>query len=308
MMSKKKEVIMDTILRIALVIAGLALFILMILIFLGNPNPKEPRFLRPLRFNMYAEMLALIGHGILNPRLLSYRATKAEKAMPLPGDELVIKANSENTYANTIDTTPESIWPWLVQMGDGKAAWYCWSPMHELPEYKHQTSTYSIHPEWQNLKVGDILTDGDVAGNCSETRGAWRVMELQERQSIVFFSARDFIDGFEFDPKTTRPKKIYGITSWVFYIYPFNINPMNAAQSRLLIRVRAEVGPKLLRIVARLVFGFGDAIFERTILDGIKVRVEGRNERELNENGESSDEEFTGYQHELKLGIKQGQD
>jgi hypothetical protein len=83
---------------------------------------------------------------------------------------------------------------------------------------------------------------------------------------------------------------------------------MNATQSRLLIRVRAEVGPKLLRIVARLVFGFGDAIFERTILDGIKVRVEGRNERELNENGESSDEEFTGYQHELKLGIKQGQD
>jgi hypothetical protein len=157
--------------------------------------------------------------------------------------------------------------------------------MHELPEYKHHVSTYSIHPEWQNLKVGDVLTDGDVAGNCNETRGAWRVMEMQERQSIVFFSARDFIDGFEFDPNTTRPKKIYGITSWVFYLYP-----LNETQSRLLIRVRAEVGPKLLRIVARVVFGFGDAIFERTILDGIKTRVENRTEAALIENGVNRDE------------------
>lgn len=267
---------MNTILWIALITGLLALFILGFLIFLGRPSPREPHFLKVLRFNMYAEMLALVGHGLLNPHLLSYKATKAEKKMALPGDNLVSKANHGKTYAVTIEATPEMIWPWLVQMGDGKASWYCWSPMHEFPEYKHQTSTYTIHPEWQNLNVGNILTDGDILGNCNELRGAWRVKELHQMQSIVFFSARDFVEGFEFDPQTTQPKKIYGITSWVFYIYP-----LNESQSRLLIRVRAKVGPKLLIILARLIFGFGDAVFERTILDGIKVRVEGKGEANL---------------------------
>jgi hypothetical protein len=43
---------------------------------------------------------------------------------------------------------------------------------------------------------------------------------------------------------------------------------------RPLIRVRAELGPVLLKIIAWLVFGTGDAVFERTILEGIKYRVE----------------------------------
>jgi hypothetical protein len=260
---------MNTIPWIALILGLLALIILGILIVLGSPSPKEPRFFKALRFNMVAEMLAYMGYGLLNSHLLSYRATKAEKAMQLPGDELLTTANAGETYAVTIDALAEMIWPWMVQMGGGKAFWYTWSPAHAFPEYKHHISTSSIHPEWQDLKAGDIVLDGDALGQCSENRGAWRVMELEKERSIVFFSARDFIDGFEFDPNATRPKKIYGITSWVFYLYP-----LSDSQSRLLIRVRAELGPGLLKIVARLIFGLGDAIFERMILDGIKTRVE----------------------------------
>ena len=70
-------------------------------------------------------------------------------------------------------------------------------------------------------------------------------------------------------PATDQTKKIYGITSWVFYI-----RPINEARSRLLIRVRAKLGPSALKIIAWLVFGTGDAVFERTVLDGIKSRVE----------------------------------
>jgi hypothetical protein len=111
--------------------------------------------------------------------------------------------------------------------------------------------------------------DGDALHQCSEKKGAWRVREVHERRAIVLFSARDFLEGIEFDPQLIRPKKIYGITSWVFYI-----RPINEEQSRLLIRVRAELGPGPLKIIAWLVFGTGDAVFERTILDGIKSRVE----------------------------------
>jgi proline iminopeptidase len=250
-------------------IAVLAVLSCGLLVVFGSPSPREPGFIKAMRFNMWAETLGLLGYSLRNPRLLSVRATEVEKQMPLPGDELVPTANACATYAITIAAPAERVWPWLVQMGYGRALWYAWSPMHAYPEYQHHISTAALHPEWQNLHVGDVLLDGGASGQCSENRGAWRVMQIQAPRLIVFFSARDFIEGIEFDPRTTRPGKIYAITSWVFYI-----DPINEMQSRLLIRTRAELGPGMLKIAARLVFGGMDAVFERTILEGIKSRVE----------------------------------
>jgi proline iminopeptidase len=244
-------------------------FLLAVLLVLGSPSATEPRFIKAARFNMWAETLAMIGYGLLHPRLLSFRATKVEKEMAFPGDELVPRANAGATYGITIEAPADRIWPWLLQMGYRRALWYSWSPAHAFPEYKKDVSPWTIHPEWQSLKVGDVLMDGDALDQCTENKGAWRVREVQDKQAIVLFSARDFLDGIEFDPRLTRPKKIYGITSWVFHICP-----INDKRSRLLIRVRAELGPGPLKIIAWMVFGTGDAVFERTILDGIKTRVE----------------------------------
>ena len=252
-----------------MMLAVSVLFFLAILIVLGSPSATEPRFIKAMRFNMWAETLGMIGYGLLHPRLLFYRATKVEKKMAFPGDEFVPRPNAAATYAITINAPAERIWPWLLQMGYRRASWYSWSPMHALPEYQKDLSPWTIHPEWQSLKVGDVLMDGDALDQCSEKKGAWRVREVQDQRAIVLFSARDFLDGIEFDPQLTRPKKIYGITSWVFYI-----RPINEARSRLLIRVRAKLGPSALKIIAWLVFGTGDAVFERTVLDGIKSRVE----------------------------------
>jgi hypothetical protein len=267
----------NTTFLIGIISAGLLGFLFVTaLAVLGSPHAGEPRCLKAVRYNIWAEYLALLGYGLLHPRLRAYRATQAEREMPLPGDGLVPMANAAATYAITIAATPERIWPWLLQMGYGKALWYCWSPMHLYPEYSHHVSTYTLHPEWQDLKVGDILLDGDALDQCNETKGTWRVMEMQEQHAIVFYSARDFVDGIEFDPKATRPKQIYGITSWVFFIYP-----TGEKGSRLLIRTRAELGPHLFTAFVRLFFGLGDAVFERTILEGIKIRVEGQSRETL---------------------------
>ncbi|HLO29550.1 MAG TPA: hypothetical protein VK249_10470 [Anaerolineales bacterium] len=244
-------------------------FFLALLIVLGSPSPTEPRFVKVMRFNMWAENLGMMGYGLLHPRLLTYRATSVERKMAFPGDELVPRPNAGATYGITIETRAERIWPWLLQMGYRRALWYSWSPMHAFPEYEKDVSPWTIHPEWQSLKVSDVLMDGDALDQCTENKGAWRVREVYDQRAIVLFSARDFLEGIEFDPQLTRPKKIYGITSWVFYIHP-----INKGRSRLLIRVRAELGPARLKTIARLVFGTGDAVFERTILDGIKSRVE----------------------------------
>ncbi len=238
-------------------------------LFLAKPSGREPRFVKRLRFNMWAEFMAMIGYGLWHPRLLFSGSSRAEKNMVLPGDALVPHANTIITHGITINSSPQKIWPWLLQMGAGRAFWYSWSPAHVFPEYKHHISPDYIEPTWQNRQVGDVVLDGDALNQCNENKGAWRIKELQDARAIVFYSARDMIEGNEFDPDKTRPRMPYAITSWTFCI-----NPIDERQSRLLIRERVELGPSLLVPPSRCFFGTADTVFEQTILHGIKYRAE----------------------------------
>src|SRR4029434_7573908 len=53
-------------------------------------------------------------------------ATVSEKRRPLPVDALVRNAIFSATHAITIDAPPERVWPWIAQMGGGRAGWYSW--------------------------------------------------------------------------------------------------------------------------------------------------------------------------------------
>jgi hypothetical protein len=48
-------------------------------------------------------------------------ATDSETVHDLPGDELVPQGRS-TTYAISIAAPPDGVWPWLVQIGRGRAA------------------------------------------------------------------------------------------------------------------------------------------------------------------------------------------
>jgi hypothetical protein len=48
--------------------------------------------------------------------------------MPLPGDELLLSAQVVITHAVTIAAAPEQVWPWLVQLGQGRAGFYSPTP------------------------------------------------------------------------------------------------------------------------------------------------------------------------------------
>lgn len=53
-------------------------------------------------------------------------ATTLEKRRPLPGDGMVPNPIFTSTHAVTIDAPPEDVWPWIAQMGGGRAGWYSW--------------------------------------------------------------------------------------------------------------------------------------------------------------------------------------
>jgi hypothetical protein len=62
-----------------------------------------------------------------------------------------------STRAITIDAPPDQVWPWLVQMGSGRAGFYTheWVERLLFITYADGHSATRIHPEWQELHVGD---------------------------------------------------------------------------------------------------------------------------------------------------------
>lgn len=101
---------------------------------------------------------------LLRPRMLRWGATRAEATEALPGDELCLKPRVQSTRAITIDAPPEQVWPWIVQMGIERAGFYSHDWVERLiaragyVEGRH--SATRIHPELQNLKVGDLVPYG----------------------------------------------------------------------------------------------------------------------------------------------------
>lgn len=71
-----------------------------------------------------AGVAVVAGEAALIRLGLSYGSTPEERSAVLPGDAIVADPNVVTDHAITIDAPTETIWPWLVQMGWGRAQWY----------------------------------------------------------------------------------------------------------------------------------------------------------------------------------------
>jgi hypothetical protein len=60
--------------------------------------------------------------------MLDWGATDEERARPLPGDDIMPAAGYQTTRAVTIRASAESVWPWLVQMGQDRAGFVAARP------------------------------------------------------------------------------------------------------------------------------------------------------------------------------------
>ena len=54
----------------------------------------------------------------------NWGSTGIERGIRLPGDEVLPDAENMGTKAISIRATPEEIWPWIAQMGVGRAGMY----------------------------------------------------------------------------------------------------------------------------------------------------------------------------------------
>jgi len=110
-------------------------------------------------------MLSVVGAGllgvalyalVLRPWLLRWGATPEEAAKTLPGDDLITGANSSATRAIAIHAPPEQVWPWIAQIGQGRAGFYSYAWLENLFGCKI-VNAETIHLEWQDLKPGDSV-------------------------------------------------------------------------------------------------------------------------------------------------------
>ena len=113
---------------------------------------------RPLTSTMLMGSTAVAGSWIATLIWLDHwGATPEEQQRRLPGDLLVQHVRAQHTMAITIDATPEEVWPWIVQMGVDRAGLYSYLFIENTLMRLGVINAERIHPEWQDLKVGDHI-------------------------------------------------------------------------------------------------------------------------------------------------------
>jgi hypothetical protein len=91
--------------------------------------------------------------SIIGPWQRRWGATDAEVNCTMPGDKIVPDA-VVTTRAIDVGTPPERVWPWLVQLGYGRAGWYS----YDWIDNDGRPSADRVISEYQDLRPGDRIT------------------------------------------------------------------------------------------------------------------------------------------------------
>lgn len=117
---------------------------------------------------------------LVSPGVYQWGSTETERAQPMAGDDIVDAPAFVSTRSITIDAPADTIWPWLVQMGQDKGGFYTFDWAERLAGDPIRNAD-AVHLEWQDLDVGDFVHP------FPPERGlpSWRVRELVPGRLLV---------------------------------------------------------------------------------------------------------------------------
>lgn len=184
--------------------------------------------------------------GWFRPYQLSWGATSAEVAQPMVGDELNPGPSFRATRAITIAGSPEEVWPWLLQMGYGRAGFYGYDLVESIGSPAGIPSADEIVPELQHFQVGDEVPISAVA--------SMKFYAIEPNRYLIW------VGNEEVSP---------GAFTWAVY-------PVEGSQTRLISRIRWSYHWTSISLLPLELFTeFADHMAVRKILQGVKGRVEG---------------------------------
>ena len=179
---------------------------------------------------------------------LHYGASGGEPIETLPGDDLLPAADLVATRAVTIGATPDQVWPWIAQLGQGRGGFYSYDRLENLVGCEIESAD-RIHPEWQDVSVGDPFR--------LHPKLALVVAEVNPGHSLV-------VDGRARPGEAAPP---YDFT-WAFVVrrYP-------GLRTRLVVRERFRYTTPASRLIVEPLSA-GSALMTRKMLHGIQERAE----------------------------------
>jgi hypothetical protein len=173
---------------------------------------------------------------------LRWGATDAEVASTMPGDEIVPEPSFNATRALTIAAPPEQVWPWIVQIGTGRAGFYS----YDLFDNGARPSAGRILPEFQDTQVGGWVP---MFSKVNETT-AFRVKAFQPNRWLLW-------------------AKPHSTWAWTFV-------PLEGGRTRLVTRLKETYDWRSpgLALLTVIIFELGDFPMMRKLLLGVKSRAE----------------------------------
>lgn len=188
----------------------------------------------------------------IRPWFLRWGATPDEVDRTLPGHALAPDPAVNSTQAVTVDAPPGAIWPWLVQIGQGRGGFYSYDWLEQLVGADiHNVDR--IVPEHQTLTEGDevLLAPRDYWLGSPDS---WPIVaDIEEADHIVL------------RPPTEPPS----------YVWTFQLEPYEGSKTRLIARMRSPQEPTIWgRIVQGLTWEPVHFLMQREMLLGIKTRAE----------------------------------
>jgi hypothetical protein len=220
------------------------------------------------------KQLADIGEGIsgacmtaiaiITPFLRTWRtkwgATEKEYNDPLTGDDIIANPKWQYTQAITINVPAEKVWPWLVQIGQGRGGFYSYQVLENLVGCNIHNADRII-PEFQHLEVGDnVLLHPKVPYPVALVEpGHAIVLHYDTRAGLTPIPGTKAVDYFE--------------STWLFFIDTGNGN-----STRMISRFRIDYN---LSMWNKISYGYFvepvSSTMQRKMLLGIKRRAEAGN-------------------------------
>src|SRR5215207_7008933 len=213
--------------------------------------------MRPISRGATAALAAAGGYATLYRLGQTWGATDQEQQQPLAGDELLPAATALTTHAITIAAPPRAVWPWLVQMGWGRAGWYTYRWVDQLLFPANGPSANQLLPEHQQLAVGDHILDGPPEADCWFT-----VEQLEPERLLVLRSTRHL-------PASWRQRGL-----GMDWIWSWQLSQPDPGSTRLIQRNRMRLDPAWFQRAFLATIIPADFIMARSHLRGLQRRVE----------------------------------
>lgn len=176
----------------------------------------------------------------IRPRTPRWGATDEEIERTMPGDEVVEHPNFVATHAITIEASPEEVWPWIVQIGSGRAGFYG----YDWLDNAGKPSAREIVPNLQHIEVGEL-----IPFQPNTNVGMW-TKDFERERWILWWDKKG---------KSTRVWELY---------------PQGEGHTRLITRLRMRYAWASPTGFYYLLGDAGDTVIMRKILLGIKERAE----------------------------------